>query len=226
MNPKKIKTLVTVLLISLCALACGSENAFDQQVAVVVALTQTAAVLGQPSATSALQLASPEATLAATDTFVPLPTSTPTGASSPSYQPLSADECNTLQVALAQSVGFPGNIQDPAPFTDYTNQKSGTGCLVSFSLTSGLEVKSMDSAVTSALQSQGWNETTSYAAAGPADTVDGYQKADALCLTDSTSAPSDASLCPKDANYYHCLGNLQPSQVVHTVTVNCAKPVP
>ena len=226
MNPKKIKPLVIVLLFSVFALACGSENAFDQQVAVAVALTQTALALQQPPATSALQLASPEATIAATDTFVPLPTSTPTIASSPSYQPLNADECNNLQVALAQSVGFPGNIQDPAPFTDYTNQKSGTGCLVSFSLTSGLEGNSMDSAATSALQNQGWTENTSYAAAGPADTVDGYQKADALCLFDSTSAPSDASLCPKDANYYHCLGNLQPYQVVHTVTVNCARLVP
>jgi len=226
MNPKKIKTLVIALLIFVFVLACGSENAFDQQVAVDVALTKTALALQQSSATSALQLASPEATIAATDTFVPLPTSTPTVASSPSYQPLSADECNNLQVALAQSVGFPGNIQDPAPFTDYTSQKSGTGCLASFSLTSGLELNSMDSAVTSALQSQGWTENTSYAAAGPADMVDGYQKAEALCLIDSTYAPSEASLCPKDSNYYHCLGNLQPSQVVHTVTVNCARPVP
>ncbi len=114
MNPRKIKPLVIVLLFSAWVLACGSENAFDQQVAVVVALTQTAVALQQPSATSALPLASPEATIVPTDTFVPLPTSTPAVASSPSYQPLSAEECNALQVALAQSVGFPGNIQDPS----------------------------------------------------------------------------------------------------------------
>ena len=226
MNPKKIRTLVSIVLISLFALACGSENAFDQQVAVVVALTQTAAALQQPSATFALQLASPEAMIEATDTFAPLPTSTPTFASSPSYQPLNADECNNLQVALAQSVGAAGDIQDPAPFTDYTNQKSGTGCLMSFSLTSPAGANGMDSAVTSALQNRGWTENTSYAAAGPADVLDGFQNADELCLLDFTSAPNDASVCPKDANYYQCLGNLQPYQVVHTVTVNCARLVP
>jgi hypothetical protein len=226
MNPTKIKPLVIILLVSVLALACGSENAFDQQVAVVVASTQTALALQQPSATSALQLASPEATIAATDTFVPLPTSTPTVASSPSYQPLSADECNNLHVALAQKVGSPGSIQDPAPFTDYTNQKNGTGCSMSFSLTSAAGANEMESAVTSSLQNQGWTENTSYAAAGPADILDGYQKDDALCLVESTSAPVDAKLCPKDGNYYQCLGNLQPYQVMHTVTVNFARLTP
>ena len=226
MNPRKTKTLIIVLLLFGFILACGSENAFDQQVAVDVALTQTALALQQPSATSALQFALPEATIAATDTFVPLPTSTPTVVSSPSYQPLSADECNNLHVALAQGVGSPGSIQDPAPFTDFTNQKSGTGCLMSFSLTSATGANGMDSVVTSVLQNRGWTENTSYAAAGPADVLDGYQNADALCLLDFTSAPSDASLCPKDANYYQCLGDLQPYQVVHTVTVNCARLMP
>ena len=224
MNSRKAKTLISALLLSGFILACGSGNAFDQQVALVVASTQTALALQQPSATSALQLASPEATIAATDTFVPLPTSTPTVASSPSYQPLTGDECNNLHVALAQSVGSPGSIQDQAPFTDYINQKSGTGCLMSFSLTSAAGANEMDGAVTSVLQHQGWTENTSYAAAGPADILDGYQKDDALCLTESTFAPVDAKLCPKDGNYFQCLGNLQPYQVIHTVIVNCARP--
>jgi hypothetical protein len=223
---RKIKVLIPLILFSLISFACGQGSNFSEQVAVAVALTKTAVVLQQPSATVALQLASPEATIAVTDTFVPLPTPISTATSSLSYQPLSADECNSLQIAIAQSVGLPGNMQDPAPFADYTNQKTGTGCLASFSNTSGLEENSMGSAVTSALQKQGWTENTLYAAAGPADIVDGYQKAGALCLIDSTSAPSDAALCPNDDNYYHCLGNLQPNQMVHTVTVNCARLVP
>ena len=89
MNSRKIKVLMIVLLVSAMAAACGSENTFDQQVAVavVVGLTETAVALQQPSATLALQLASPEATIAAAGTVV----------SSSGYQPLSADECNNLQ---------------------------------------------------------------------------------------------------------------------------------
>jgi hypothetical protein len=226
MNIGILKASTIFLLCSALALACGSGNSFSQQVAVVVALTQTAAALQQPSATSALKLASPQAMIAATNTFAPLLTPTPTAVSSPSFQPLSSKDCNHLQVALAQSVGFPGNILDPAPFTDYTNQKTGTGCMVSFSLTSGLGGNSIDEKTISSLKNQGWTENTSYAAAGPGDVLDGYQKGDALCLFHSTSEPADASLCPKDDNYYHCLGSLQPYQVVHTVSVNCARSVP
>ena len=226
MNSRKIKISIMVLLCGALALACGLENSFNQQVAVVVALTQTAVALQQPSATFALQLASPEATIAATSTFVPLPTVSPTATSSLNYKPLSAEECNNLQVALAQSVGFPGNIQDPAAFTDYVKQSSGTGCLVRFSLTYNMGVNSIDGTVSSALQKQGWTENTAYAAAGPSEVLDGYQKGNALCLVDFTSAPTDAKLCPKDANYYNCLGNLQPYQVVHIVTVNCARTLP
>jgi len=51
MNPRKTKTLIIVLLLFGFILACGSENAFDQQVAVAVALTKTALALQQPSAT-------------------------------------------------------------------------------------------------------------------------------------------------------------------------------
>jgi hypothetical protein len=214
MNPMKIKLFVIVLLVSIFALACGPEKTFDQQVAAVVASTQTALALQQPSATSASPLASPEATIAVTSTVVP----------SSGYQPLSADDCNNLHTALAQSVGSPGSIRDSAPFMDSTNQKSGTGCLMSFLLTSAAGANGLDSTVTSVLQNQGWTENKSYAAADPADVLDGYQKNGALCLIESTSTPADAKLCPRDSNYYHCLANLQPSQIVRIVTINCAKP--
>jgi len=212
----KIKLFVIVLLVSIFALACGPQKTFDQQVAAVVASTETALALQQPSATAASQLASPEATIAAAGTVV----------SSSGYQPLSADDCNKLNVALSQSLGSPGDIRGSAPFTDFTNHKSGTGCLVSFLLTSAAGANGIKSAVTSVLQNQGWAENTSYAAATPADVLDGYQKDGALCLTQFTSSPADAKLCPTDSNYYHCLGNLQPSQVMHIVIVNCAKPAP
>jgi hypothetical protein len=218
MNSRKIKTSIIVLLVSALAAACGSENTFNQQVAVavVVGLTETAVALQQPSATPALQLASPEATIAAAGTVV----------SSSSYQPLSADECNNLNAALAQSLGSPGDIRDSAPFTDSTNHISGTGCLMSFFPTSAAGANGMVSAVTSVLQKQGWAENKSFASADPADVLDGYQKDDALCLIEFTSAPADAKLCPRNSNYYHCLANLQPSQVMHIVIVNCARPAP
>ncbi len=216
MNSRKIKTSIIVLLVSVFAIACGSGKTFDQQVAVVVASTQTALALQQPSATFALQTASPEATIAVTGTVV----------SSSGYQPLSADDCNTLHTALAQSVGSSGSIRDSAPFMDSTNQKSGTGCLMSFLLTSAAGANGLDSTVTSVLQNQGWTENKSYAAVDPADVLDGYQKNGALCLIASTSTPADPKLCPRDSNYYHCLASLQPSQVVRIVTINCAKPAP
>jgi hypothetical protein len=223
MTSKNIRVLSLFLFFSLIAFACGQGSSFTEQVA--VALTQTAAAFGQPSPTSVLLLSSPVVTIAPTDTFAPSPTATLTPTLSVSYQPMNAVECNNLQVALSQSVGFPGDIQNSAPFTDYVNQWGGTGCKVSFSLT-GVAGNSMEQAVTSVLQNEGWQENTSYAAAGPADMQDGYQKADMLCLLESSSAPADASLCPKDSNYYHCLGSLQPYQVVHTVSINCARPEP
>jgi hypothetical protein len=218
MNSRKIKVLVIVLLVSVLATACGSENTFNQQVAVavVVGLTETAVALQQPSATPALQLASPEATIAAAGPVV----------SSSSYQPLSGDECNNLNVAFAKSLGSPGDIRDSAPFTDVTNHKSGMGCLMSFFLTSAAGANGMVSAVNSVLQNQGWTENKSYVAASPADVLDGYQKDNALCLIEFNSAPADPKLCPMDSNYYDCLRNLQPSQVMHIVIVNCARLTP
>ena len=203
MFSNKRKTVMALAFLALIVTACGGGKSFDQQVAVVVSLTQTAAAIQAP------------ATAASAPTQVI--------GEAGSYQPLNADECLGIQNALSQATGVNATVLNPAPSTDFAKGKSGSGCQVTFSATGNTK---LDAPIIDALKGMGYTENMDYAAAGPGAIAGGYQKADALCLFVARSAPANPSQCPKGSDYYMCMGNLPADQILRTVTVNCARPTP
>jgi hypothetical protein len=220
---KRIPALLLVfVLLSVFISSCGNNQ--DTEVAVIVALTQTAAALQQPASSAPELLASPTAESA------PLPT--PTLASSetlpvaiPGYQPLDPNTCEALNNALIASTGISGNWEYPVPFQDFIKGESGLGCQITFS-TTGASITDMmgglyDPAQTT-LQGLGWVEDTSYGAGGPLALATGYRKETALCLVSVKGVPVDRALCPSDQPIGMCWEKLTPEQKILTLNLNCS----
>jgi hypothetical protein len=200
---KQMRTTLLVLLCSSLLLASGCAPAGlpdELQVAVIVALTQTAAAL---EASPAQETATP----------VEAP---PTGG----YQPLPAEECRSLQEAMAQAVGIPGELNSPVPFEDYIKSTSGSGCEIRFSVV-GLD--SVTTPATAGLKVLGWQENQAYAAGGVGGYVSAYENGDALCLFTSLVEAADENACPSGQGYIQCMGELKPDELRHSVILNCAR---
>jgi hypothetical protein len=190
--------IVLVILLSACQAAQPSD---EVQVAVIVALTQTAAALENPA--PPVQV---------------VDTPRPSG----DYQPLAADECTDLKDALSQTVGLPGEVVSSVPFDDYVNEKSGFGCQIAYSVSGENEPPD----VRAVLPGLGWQENDAYAAAGIGGMTTAYQNGDALCLYLSEVKPADENACPLGDGYIQCAMDLPPEQLLRTVSLNCARPVP
>ena len=206
-NEVMMKTNRMILMVMLCAIlllatACQPPDRSDElQVKVIVALTQTAAALENPPA---------PAEPSAVETQPP-----------GDYQPLSVEECTGLRDALSQTIGVPGEINSPVPFEDYVNNKAGSGCEVTFSITGQ---DSLTTPATTGLTAMGWQENNAYGAAGVGGYVSAYQRGEALCLFTAQVEPADENACPTGEGYIQCMGNLAPDQLLHSVILNCARP--
>ena len=125
MLSNKIKSLIALTLLALTATACGGTSNTD--VAVIVALTQTAAALQAPATSTVTAVPATEApTSTSTSTAVP-PTAMPAG-----YYPLTNDECTAVQNSLTGVLSVAPAVLNPAPFTDYSNNTSGTACQLTY----------------------------------------------------------------------------------------------
>jgi len=206
---KKATVLLTVVTLSLLITACGAGNEdFDREVAVIVALTQTA--MANDSAPA------PVGTEAA-------PTTAPAG----DYQPISEQECSDLNAILSQQTGIAGVMLSPAPFNDYVNEKTGFGCEIALTTTRADEKSNqLWGAASEALEADGWVEDLMYGAGGIGGSIGAYRKGDQLCLTASYVGPIDKSLCPEGEGYFNCIQNLPPEQIRNGFDLNCAQPVP
>jgi hypothetical protein len=110
-----------------------------------------------------------------------------------------------------------------APISDWTTQRSGTGCQATATGT-GEQFKGPDVVVKSLgdmLVSMGWTEDMKLQAGGPTGMGDGYRKDGELCLTSAGWQPSADANCPKDQPISAC--KVTPAQQQYTVTLNCAQ---
>lgn len=197
-NVSMIVLFVFVVLLS----ACGPAQPSDEvQVAVIVALTQTAAALENPAPPVEI-----------------VETPQPSG----DFQPLAADECTNLKDTLSQMVGLPGEVVSSVPFNDFVNEKSGFGCQIAYSVSGENEPPD----VRAILPSLGWQENDAYAAGGIGGMATAYQNGEALCLYFSGVEPADENACPTGEGYILCAMELPPEQLLRTVSLNCARPVP
>ena len=188
------------LLLALAVSACSPQSRVDEvQVAVIVSLTQTAAALqNQPA----------------------LPTEIPATSQSPSdYQPLSAEECTTLNTYISQAVGFTGEITSPVPFNDFVAEKNGHGCQIQYATNGNYDIGSQ---VITSLATLGWQEDGIYAGPGLTGYGTAFRNSDMLCMYDTNVGAADKSACPIGEGYFLCLTSLPPEALLRTTTLNCA----
>ena len=153
----------------------------------------------------------------------PVPaTAGPAGSPAATLQPLSPAACAAMAGGMAKTLGVKGTTGE-APISDWTTQRSGTGCQATATGTGG-QFKSPAAVVKALgdmLVGMGWTEDMQLQAGGPTGMGDGYRKDGALCLTNAGWWPSADANCPKDQPISAC--NVTPAQQQYTITLNCAQ---
>ena len=209
MNTKKTTTLFLLVLVlfSIFISSCGGKKDVNMDIAVIVALTQTAAALQQPAPTQPPVVA---------------PTLEPVVLRG--YQPFNTDECNALNNALSSAIGFTGVVVLPVPFEDFYNKQSGLGCQITFSQTGQYitSLEALESPAISTLQGLGWMDDIYYGSGGAGSLGMGFRKVDTLCLVNFKMEEIDPSLCPGNEPISACWARLAPEQMKYTATFNCS----
>ncbi|MCP4539008.1 MAG: hypothetical protein GY832_17875 [Chloroflexi bacterium] len=140
------------------------------------------------------------------------------------FLPLNPETCTNLSGVLSQNLGFPGEMLK-APFDDYFNQKTGTGCqtIITFSSQYAESLIGVESAAKAALESLEWQEDIQYAGGGAGGMLFGYRKENGLCILVVSIEPADNELCSQDEPLVVCMDRLTPEQKRYTVDLNCAQ---
>ncbi|MFO7785363.1 MAG: hypothetical protein R6V25_12095 [Desulfatiglandales bacterium] len=109
------------------------------------------------------------------------------------YVPLPVEYCNDLLNALSTSLGLEGELEESAPFFDYSALSHGEGCRITLRGTGDIVPGLVEAAgaVRSVLEDQGYIEDPAYAADGPLGTSTGYKKEESLMLVRVVVEPAE-----------------------------------
>ncbi len=193
--------------VTACKFGNGSDATIEEEIAIAVALTQTAF-----AAQNELQ---PIAETKAAET--------PT-LSGDNLQPIDPETCTNLMTAISQNLAVPGE-QNQAPIEDEFNQLSGTGCQIKI-IASGVDFEhstDVQLPIQEALQAQGWQEDVQYMAIGPGTEIRGFRNDNGLCKLWTHIQAVDDALCSEYATIAFCWPNLQPEQRLISATLICAQ---
>jgi len=212
MQKKMPQILLFVTLSSIFAASCGASNR-ETDIAVIVALTQTAAALQQPQ--SAPQ------TEAATDAPTEVPAVVPPVSG---YQPYDAVACTSLSDVIFANVGLTGSVLSPVPLDDYITGQNGSACQIAYAGTSATVPATVDlyASASSTLIAQGWVEDINYSAGGPTGLASAFRKDASLCLVSFERMPVDRALCNANEPIASCFAILSPEQITLNLTLTCS----
>jgi GAF domain-containing protein len=214
MNPLRLsKALLFLLIAALILTACQPEPSTEEEIDVIVALTQTAAA----QATEAAEIPQLEATKPPEPTFVG------------DLRPLAPEECEQL-------AGFMVNrlVGPPIEQVEVAVQRegeTGSGCQAVGSGTGEVfpDMFVLVEAMDGILSELGWTEDPSAPAClgaggtGPGANNYCYIQADAFCELFVHTDPIDEALCSDDEPIFVCFERLAPEQIIYTVEVTCAR---
>ncbi|MBL6965639.1 MAG: hypothetical protein ISR60_03705 [Anaerolineales bacterium] len=202
-TPKNLLIFALALLLIPFVSACGAAQSgpTEAEIAIAVALTQTAIALeAQP------------------------PTAEPSPTPEDALQPISEEACNTLSTAIGQTVGFLGEISQ-VPFEDEISHLSGTACEIKHEV-SGVNFENplnVFQLIDETLQTQGWQEDPQYMAIGFVGEIRGYRSGNGLCRLWVNGNATDNALCADHATMNTCWPTLTPEQRLINITLLCAQ---
>lgn len=213
-----------ILMASVTLSSCAGADR-ETEIAVIVALTQTAAAQQLPPVDVA-------ATEAPAQTEVPAPTDTssiateePAPAPVPlsGYQPYDSTSAAQLSASISSSTGLVSVISS-APFEDYVTGQKGTAVQITYSSTNAALPAGADPFGTAmaTLISQGWVEDTRYGAGGATGIQTGIRKDATLCLIGYAREPIDRALCSAGESISMCFDKLAPEQILYKMTLTCS----
>ncbi len=141
------------------------------------------------------------------------------------YARLNQTECDSLTAELARVTRMQALYPDYALFENPLSGKAGTGCNLVVSA-DGAQIADwggMIDAVSSMLGDEGFTEDPAYAAGGPGALLSGYKKDKAFCLFKAEMSAIEPGLCPSDQPVAECWDNLEPEQLLYTLSLNCVQ---
>jgi len=210
MNPLRwTKPVILFLLAALMLSACGPSD--EENIAIIVSLTQTAAA----QATEPANAAMPEATEAPQVIFPG------------DLQPLDPAECGELAAAMGKAL--PAQVEQINVAVEH-EAKTGGGCQA-IAVGDDLDFTDMMSvaeAMRGMLVERGWSEDLTAPAClgtggwGPGASAFCYIRESALCEVFVHIDPIDASLCSDDEPITVCFANLTPEEIIYTINLTCA----
>lgn len=233
MMKKTLSVVSALILISIFAVSCAPKD-LSKDIAVIVALTQTAAALQQPALSVSATAEPQQPTAIPTQVPVTEPTQTPAAAPTQApvvaagYQPFNIDQCNALKDDLSAGIGYPGVVIAPVPFEDFINKKTGLGCEITISQT-GQYVTDMNALMNPAkgvMDGQGWTIDQAYGVAGAGAIGWAYRKDATICMTVFSMQETDPALCPGNEPVSVCWSRLAPEQLKYSAKLNCSTYVP
>ena len=207
---RRTKPVILFLLAVLTLSACGPSD--EENIAISVSLTQTAAA----QATEAANAAMSEATEAPQVIFLG------------DLQPLDSAECGELATAMGKAL--PAQIEQIAVAVEHEG-KTGGGCQA-IAVGDDLDftdMMSVSETMRAMLIEHGWSEDLSAPAClgtggwGPGASAFCYTRENALCEVFVHIDPVDTSLCADDEPITVCFDGLTPEQIVYTINLTCAR---
>ena len=211
MNPlRRTKPVILFLLAALMLGACGPSD--EENIAISVSLTQTAAA----HATEVENVAMPEATEAPQIVFPD------------DLQPLDSSECGELATAMGKALST--QIEQITVAVEHEG-KAGGGCQA-IAVGDDLDftdMMSVSEAMRGMLVEHGWSEDLTAPAClgtggwGPGASAFCFIRENALCEVFVHIDPIDASLCSDEEPITLCFDGLTPEQIVYTINLTCAR---
>jgi hypothetical protein len=205
------KIMILILLAVLLITACGPSD--EESIAIIVALTQTAAAQATEDAIAAAL----EATEAPQVIFPG------------DLQPLSAAECDQLAAFMVNRLPVPPVEQMEVAVE--REGETGSGCQAIAVGTGEVfpDMMVVEDAMGGILEELGWTEDSTAPAClgtggwGPGASSRCYTQADALCELFVHVDPIDDALCSDDEPIFVCFESLAPEQIVYTINLTCAR---
>ena len=212
MNPlKRIQPLIFLLFAALPLVSCSPGPPDEEEIAIMVALTQTAAVQETEA------VVKPEATV------------TPEASFASDLQPLDPETCEQLAAFMVNRLPVPPVEQKQV--TVERQGQAGSGCQAIAVGTGEVfpDMMVVEEAMRGILEELGWTQDPTAPAClgaggwGPGASSSCYTQVDALCELFVHVDPVDKALCSDDEPISVCFGRLAPEQILYIVELTCAR---